>query len=207
MSTAPDPLRPPAPIPEAPRSREDQKLRTGALIRAAALDLIEEVGFERASIDEIAARAGVGRRTFFRYFPCKEAVLFEGTVLPGIPQNIDACLARGESPLHAAFSSLRGSIAYPTPPTQRDVRRRRLRLSLLSVPSVSAYYRTAIAELAREITETVRRHPQHAAVPMLPEITGGLIQIVLLEHVDSGEIAHLRVDEAVWRRALTAALG
>lgn len=191
----------------APLSRAEQKARTSLAIRSAALDLIEEVGFEHASIDEITARAGVGRRTFFRYFPCKEAVLFGGTFLPGVPENIDACLARGDSPLEAAFASLRQSIAYPTPPTEHDIKRRQLRISLLSVPSVSAYYRSAIAGLAHNITETVRKYPEHAAVPMLPELVGGLIQIMLLEHIDSGEIAHLRVDEAAWRGALTAALG
>ncbi|MEV8338220.1 TetR family transcriptional regulator [Leucobacter sp. NPDC077196] len=196
-----------AAAPGAPLTREQRKAQTSAAIRTAALDLIEELDFERASIDGIAARAGVARRTFFRYFPCKEAVLFGGSFFPGVAAELHARLGRGESPMHAAFSALRDNIDYPATPSDEDVRRRRLRQALLAVPSVNAYYRTSIASFASEISETVRRHPQHAAVPMLPELVGGLMQIVLLEHVRSGGTAHLRVDEKTWRAALVAALG
>ncbi|MFF2847915.1 TetR family transcriptional regulator [Streptomyces sp. NPDC058001] len=43
---------------------------------AAALQLFVERGFEQTTIDDIVALAGVGRRSFFRYFPSKEAVVF-----------------------------------------------------------------------------------------------------------------------------------
>lgn len=39
---------------------------------AAAFDLFEERGFEQTTVDDIAARAGVGRTTFFRHFRAKE---------------------------------------------------------------------------------------------------------------------------------------
>jgi AcrR family transcriptional regulator len=40
------------------------------------LDLFAAVGFDATTVDQIAERAQVGRRTFFHYFPTKEAVLF-----------------------------------------------------------------------------------------------------------------------------------
>ena len=43
---------------------------------AAAFRLFAERGFEQATIDDIVALAGVGRRSFFRYFPSKESVVF-----------------------------------------------------------------------------------------------------------------------------------
>ncbi|WP_037676608.1 TetR family transcriptional regulator [Streptomyces griseus] len=43
---------------------------------AAAFQLFLERGYERTTVDDIVALAGVGRRSFFRYFPSKEDVVF-----------------------------------------------------------------------------------------------------------------------------------
>lgn len=42
----------------------------------AAFQLFLERGFEETTVDDIVARAGVGRRSFFRYFPSKEDAVF-----------------------------------------------------------------------------------------------------------------------------------
>ncbi|MGW8888387.1 TetR family transcriptional regulator [Streptomyces sp. NPDC055749] len=42
----------------------------------AAFQLFLERGYERTTVDDIVARAGVGRRSFFRYFPSKEDAVF-----------------------------------------------------------------------------------------------------------------------------------
>lgn len=41
------------------------------------MDLMKGRRFSDVSVDEIAARAGIGRRTFFRYFPTKEDVFLD----------------------------------------------------------------------------------------------------------------------------------
>ncbi|MFF0160828.1 TetR family transcriptional regulator [Streptomyces sp. NPDC005263] len=43
---------------------------------AAAFRLFLERGYEQTTVDDIVALAGVGRRSFFRYFPSKEDVVF-----------------------------------------------------------------------------------------------------------------------------------
>ena len=45
-------------------------------LQAAALELFAERGFERTTVAEIAERAGVTERTFFRHFEDKREVLF-----------------------------------------------------------------------------------------------------------------------------------
>ncbi|MFD3658668.1 TetR family transcriptional regulator [Streptomyces sp. 24-1644] len=42
----------------------------------AAFQLFLERGYEQTTVDDIVARAGVGRRSFFRYFPSKEDAVF-----------------------------------------------------------------------------------------------------------------------------------
>lgn len=46
------------------------------VLAEAAFELFLERGFERTTVDDIVARAGVGRRSFFRYFPSKEDAVF-----------------------------------------------------------------------------------------------------------------------------------
>src|SRR5689334_22346507 len=45
----------------------------------AAFALYRERGFERTTVAEIAERAGLTERTFFRYFADKREVLFAGS--------------------------------------------------------------------------------------------------------------------------------
>ena len=47
-------------------------------LRDAALELFREHGYDRTTAAGIAARAGVTERTFFRHFPDKREVLFDG---------------------------------------------------------------------------------------------------------------------------------
>jgi len=43
-------------------------------LEQAAFALFTANGFERTTVDDIAAAAGIGRRTFFRYFPSKNDI-------------------------------------------------------------------------------------------------------------------------------------
>jgi AcrR family transcriptional regulator len=49
---------------------------TRARIAAAAFDLFAAQGYENTTVDAIAERAGIARRTFFRYFRSKDDVIF-----------------------------------------------------------------------------------------------------------------------------------
>jgi AcrR family transcriptional regulator len=61
--------RPPDPTRRNERSRQ--------AILAAATALVGELGYERASIEAIAQRAGVGKQTIYRWWPSKGAVVLE----------------------------------------------------------------------------------------------------------------------------------
>jgi len=55
--------------------RERKKAATRDALRRAALDLTSERGLDGFTVDDVCARVGVSQRTFFNYFPTKEAAL------------------------------------------------------------------------------------------------------------------------------------
>lgn len=59
---------------QAGRPRSDSS-RTALM--NATFDLLREVGFERMSIDAIAAKAGVGKTTIYRWYNTKEELVIE----------------------------------------------------------------------------------------------------------------------------------
>jgi AcrR family transcriptional regulator len=58
--------------------RDEHKLRTASSLRDAAVGLFLAQGYDETTTDQVAAKAGVSTRTFFRYFDSKDEVLFQG---------------------------------------------------------------------------------------------------------------------------------
>jgi AcrR family transcriptional regulator len=59
-----------------PRDGENVRKR----LQCSALELFRERGYEDTTAAQIAAKAGVTERTFFRHFPDKREVLFNGDI-------------------------------------------------------------------------------------------------------------------------------
>jgi AcrR family transcriptional regulator len=60
----------------SPRNEHADRTRNSLL--EAALNLFSANGYDETTTDQIAESAGLSPRTFFRYFPTKESVLFFG---------------------------------------------------------------------------------------------------------------------------------
>jgi AcrR family transcriptional regulator len=61
--------------PPTPRRKDARVERTRSDLRAGLLRLLESQSFDRTTIRNICARAGVGYATYFRHYPDKEALL------------------------------------------------------------------------------------------------------------------------------------
>lgn len=91
--------------------RERKRLATRRSICQAVLDLSAERSFDDLTIEDIAARADVSRRTFFNYFESKEEALLAIPMdwaaeveqrLVAAPPEVPAWQAISEAVLHAA---------------------------------------------------------------------------------------------------------
>jgi AcrR family transcriptional regulator len=84
--------------------RERKKQRTREQIVEAAMRLFAERGYHATTIADIATAADVAPRTFFTYFPSKEAVVFHN-----LDRDLDslASALRDRRPSETAFDALR----------------------------------------------------------------------------------------------------
>lgn len=76
-------------------------------LRAAAVDLFLERGYDNVTVAQIAERAGLTRRTFSRYFADKRDVLFAGS--DQLPQALADAVRRvdpGLAPFEAVMQAL-----------------------------------------------------------------------------------------------------
>jgi AcrR family transcriptional regulator len=93
-------------------------------LQATTLALFAERGFDATTVAEIASRAGLTERTFFRYFADKREVVFAGSEALG--EQLDAALAAAPvsaTPLAAVAEAL-GAVAEVIG-EDRDYSRRR----------------------------------------------------------------------------------
>jgi len=146
-------------------------------LRAAALELFADQGFDATTAAEIAARAGVTERTFFRHFEDKREVLFAGqesfqqgfldgvvaaptglTALEVVASALDAAATAYFSEERRTGSRLRGAVISAHPALQE---RELLKLAALAGAMAAALRERGVTEpaatLAAESGVTVFR--------------------------------------------------
>jgi AcrR family transcriptional regulator len=132
---------------------------TKQAILTAALDLAAEVGYRKLSIEAIAARAGAGKQTIYRWWPSKGAVLFDallalsGDVDGDLPDTGD--LAADLKLVLAATVDELNNPRYSEP-------MRALTVEILENAELAATYRERLEAPVREMKKRRLRAAQDA---------------------------------------------
>jgi len=93
----------------------------------AALELFAERGFAQTTAGDIAERAGVTERTFFRYFTDKREVLFDGSeTMTSAAYESTLAAPMDASPLDAALAGMVAAAGLLDDRHERAVRRSRI---------------------------------------------------------------------------------
>ena len=93
-------------------------------LERAAMELFVERGYEQATVTEIAGRAGLTQRTFFRYFADKREVLFSGgPALQELMVTAVAAAPQSAAPIDAVGAAL--AVAGDLIQQRRDYSRQR----------------------------------------------------------------------------------
>jgi AcrR family transcriptional regulator len=125
-------------------------------LQEAALALYAERGFDQTTAAEIAARAGVTERTFFRHFADKREVLFGGSSL--LKEQIVAAVSGApvtDGPLDAVGRGL-GAAATMFDEGRRDLSR--LRQSVIAAnPELRERELTKLADYSAAIAGALRQ--------------------------------------------------
>jgi AcrR family transcriptional regulator len=182
--------------------RERKKARTRASIREHALRLFREQGYQRTTVEQIAAAAEVSPSTFFRYFPTKEDVVlrddFDERALEAFQRQPPSM-----TPLAALRAAIRESVAGLTPAEWEEFHQ----TSALSVEVPEIRARTmdelsrTIGVMAVALAKRTGRSPDDLAVrTFVGAVFGVMISILMPGHwadADVGKETFQRIDEAL----------
>jgi AcrR family transcriptional regulator len=157
--------------------RERKKARTRAAIRRHALRLFRANGYQRTTVEQIAAAAEVSPSTFFRYFPSKEDLILQDDMDTQVAEALERQPA-GLKPA-AAFRAALREVAGSFSQADLDVLRETTAL-IATVPEVRARATDELARMITVMSEALARRAGRPADDMaVRTVAGALIGVIL----------------------------
>lgn len=147
-------------------------------LERAALELYLENGYDQTTVAEIAGRAGLTERTFFRHFTDKREVLFRGDELAeAMAGAIDAAPA-GTAPLDAVAAALDSTSDFFR---ERRAHARTRQTVINAHPALQERELIKLASLATTMADALRRRGVGDAAASLLAQTGVAVFKVAFE--------------------------
>ena len=124
-------------------------------LERAAMELYSEHGFEQTTVAEIAARAGLTERTFFRHFADKREVLFDGAgALQELLVNAVLDAPASLAPIEAVAAALQAAGSVFEDRRERSLQRQRI---IAANAELQERELIKLASLASAIAAALRR--------------------------------------------------
>ena len=140
-----------------------------AALERTALALFTTRGFDNTTVEDVAAAAGIGRRTFFRYYASKNDVLW-GDFAAGLVQMEAWLDAAGDGPLVPALAEV--VVRFNAlEPAAVPAHRQRMAL-ILRVPTLQAHSTLRYAEWRAVVVRFAARRLGQGAGELLPQLIG-----------------------------------
>jgi mycofactocin system transcriptional regulator len=136
-------------------------------IAAVALDLFAARGFDEVSVDDVAAAAGIARRTLFRYYPSKNAIPWGDfdAHLAHLRNLLDA--VPGDAPVR---ESLRSALLRFNDFGEQETARHRTRMRvILETAALQAHSMTMYAGWRAVVAQFVARRVGLTAADLVPQ--------------------------------------
>lgn len=141
-----------------PGLRERKRLATRRAIQVAAITLAAENGLDRLTVDEIGRVADISPRTFFNYFPTKEAALVGDA--PALPDDAFITeFVEGSAGLLDALAQL-FTEAVESAAEDRELTQLR-RAVIKQYPQLFAMRISSMHEFQRDIESVIARRLRH----------------------------------------------
>jgi mycofactocin system transcriptional regulator len=146
----------------------DPRADTRARVEQAALDLFTVKGFEQVIIDDVAAAAGISRRTFFRCFATKADAVW-GNFAAHVTR-LERLLAATD-PAQAVLASVCAAYVEVNDYSEADLPLLRQRMQLiLTEPALLAHSQLRYADVDRVVAEHVSRRTGTAPGDLVPRL-------------------------------------
>ncbi|MFC4117170.1 TetR/AcrR family transcriptional regulator [Nonomuraea zeae] len=146
--------------PSADATRRNEASRRAIL--AAAFELVQEVGYAKLSIEGIAARAGVGKQTIYRWWSSKGAVLFDAFLMLSEQPDGGGSALPDTGDLEADLKAvLRATVEELNDP-RYDEPMRALNTEITHDPALAALYAERLDGPMRELKKQRLRSAQRA---------------------------------------------
>jgi len=139
---------------EPANHRERQQQTLERLLVKAGLKLFAEHGYDGTSIKDIAKAVGISSRTFFRYFPSKEDLLFSGSYDGGKAAIIELKHRPASETVMQAMKGAFMVLSQRCDET-REMTLRRVRV-IYGSPTLRAAQQYDLVRWEQKYTETIR---------------------------------------------------